>query len=38
MQVSLFGDTFLRLAGDGAPVSLDEERFRIGARSHPFRW
>ncbi|XYI02256.1 transposase [Sorangium sp. So ce1128] len=33
MQLSLFGGTFLRLAEDGTPVSLDEERFRIGARS-----
>ncbi|XXT23937.1 transposase [Sorangium sp. So ce429] len=33
MQLSLFGGTFLRLADDGTPVSLDEERFRIGARS-----
>ncbi|XYI02181.1 transposase [Sorangium sp. So ce1128] len=33
LQLSLFGGSFLRLADDGTPVSLDEERFRIGASS-----
>jgi hypothetical protein len=32
MQLSLFGSTFLRLAGDGVPVpfTLDDARFRAG--------
>jgi len=33
MQLSLFGGTFLRLAGDGTPVPLDEARFRTGTKS-----
>jgi hypothetical protein len=28
MQLSLFGNTFLRLAGDGAAVPLLDDRFR----------
>ena len=28
MQLSLFGSTYVRLAGDGAPLAVDEARFR----------
>ena len=33
MQMSLFGGVFLRLAEDGTPVGLDEERFGTGSKS-----
>jgi hypothetical protein len=32
MQMSLFGSTFLRLASDGTPVPLDDERARTAAK------
>jgi hypothetical protein len=33
MQMSLFGGTFLRLAADGTPVPVDDERFGTGIKS-----
>jgi hypothetical protein len=33
MQMSLFGGVFLRLAHDGTPVPLDDQRFGIGTKS-----
>jgi hypothetical protein len=33
MQMSLFGGVFLRLAEDGTPLGLDEERFGTGSKS-----
>ena len=32
MQLSLFGSTYLRLAGDGAPFALEEARFRAAGK------
>ena len=33
MQMSLFGGVFLRLADDGTPIPLDDERFGAGTKS-----